>query len=826
MSSSRVLPRIRPEEILPLLPDVAADGLRDGDLIGSCLQALLVLGFDRARYYEIDEKEPHHGRICVLTRYVTATGPLPSRRGYTIPWRETALARLTDGCHVVRAQYDTFAAAVPWQRDLDLLDRESVDIPVISNGRVVGLFAADCEPGALDLSARGESVLLSLGVLAGSAATEEQLPLDLAPLNRRAENTSPEEYAVDAAKRLFEVIGGEVGALFGYDWRRNRLQKISEFSVQGDNELSEFPEQYVVGENLTGQAWLRESYRYIPDFELFRRDQPSLVSTTSLEHHEAILDHPIKSVLYGILGRSESRYLVRIFNRRHDPLLPFLGLERRFVAAAEVLAVGFDDLVAKRRLHFVTMTARSGITNITRPDLVISTGRDGLADEGIRDFVVLCQVAGSRRPALVHAEGSFGALELELLDIDVPDEVDLAALVEHSSQLRSVAAIRKRFPALGDVLEEGAGGSLEADVFCCFRSEAGQTSGLLLAEAGRGSRNHRHGRKSAPTAPSAAAVQTLLDLFVEAVESRSAHLTARGARHAMGYVGHELGTPLTMLGDAAVAAVNEALTAVAGLQEVDAARVAALRVRMRRLYTRVQDSRGATLSAFKLAPLVVQVGDGTLPMYFTSERLRGIIDDSVDQISTMTRNRQQRDSGSRVRDISRQFRIEVSDSDVMSGTVVCDRYLIRQVLVNLLDNAVKYSLPRWPSRETPMSISVSASTPIQGELSIQVQNWGIAVDRKNMSAIFEPFVRGEQEDRLKAIRGMGLGLYLARLIAEAHGGSLQLLASHSTKSGRQGMGRENEGFLTVFEVRLRQYADEGPHRFVWSDNRGRLIVGA
>jgi len=90
-----------------------------------------------------------------------------------------------------------------------------------------------------------------------------------------------------------------------------------------------------------------------------------------------------------------------------------------------------------------------------------------------------------------------------------------------------------------------------------------------------------------------------------------------------------------------------------------------------------------------------------------------------------------------------------------------DRERLRQVLTNLLDNAVKYS----PSGG---EVEVDALAE-NGRINVEVRDRGPGVAPEHHAFIFEKFgrVSGEQ-----AKPGTGLGLFIARSIAEAHGGSL------------------------------------------------------
>jgi signal transduction histidine kinase len=96
-------------------------------------------------------------------------------------------------------------------------------------------------------------------------------------------------------------------------------------------------------------------------------------------------------------------------------------------------------------------------------------------------------------------------------------------------------------------------------------------------------------------------------------------------------------------------------------------------------------------------------------------------------------------------------------------TVRADGARLRQVLANLLDNAVKYS-PEGEKVEV-------RTTAVDGRVLVDVTDRGSGIAAEDQRVIFEKFgrVRGQSSKP-----GTGLGLYIARSIAEAHGGSLEV----------------------------------------------------
>lgn len=101
---------------------------------------------------------------------------------------------------------------------------------------------------------------------------------------------------------------------------------------------------------------------------------------------------------------------------------------------------------------------------------------------------------------------------------------------------------------------------------------------------------------------------------------------------------------------------------------------------------------------------------------------------------------------------------------------------IRQVVSNLVTNAAKHG-----ADDAPITVSVCGDEA--GEVVLAVCNGGAPIPKHEWELIFEPFRHGssrggkERESR----GGMGLGLYIARRMAEAHGGTVRV--ESSTESG-------------------------------------------
>ena len=99
---------------------------------------------------------------------------------------------------------------------------------------------------------------------------------------------------------------------------------------------------------------------------------------------------------------------------------------------------------------------------------------------------------------------------------------------------------------------------------------------------------------------------------------------------------------------------------------------------------------------------------------------------------------------------------------VDTPTILADRERLEQVLVNLIENARKYS----PNTK-PIHVRVGVG---DGNVTISVQDYGVGIPHEDQRRIFERFHRAGNVDR--NVSGLGLGLYIAQQIVQAHVGEL------------------------------------------------------
>ncbi|MCJ7604494.1 MAG: ATP-binding protein [Dehalococcoidales bacterium] len=156
-----------------------------------------------------------------------------------------------------------------------------------------------------------------------------------------------------------------------------------------------------------------------------------------------------------------------------------------------------------------------------------------------------------------------------------------------------------------------------------------------------------------------------------------------------------------------------------------------------------------------------------------TDRLTKLVDNLLDtsrmEAGLLQFDKQPANIGRLVREVATEARLRTKVHEI---TMVVDRALpripidqrrIRQILDNLVENAIKYS-----PRGEKIVISVKH---IGNEVRVSVSDNGPGIPSGELTNIFKSMYRLEQH-RDKGVDGMGLGLYISQRLVEAHGGTI------------------------------------------------------
>jgi signal transduction histidine kinase len=147
---------------------------------------------------------------------------------------------------------------------------------------------------------------------------------------------------------------------------------------------------------------------------------------------------------------------------------------------------------------------------------------------------------------------------------------------------------------------------------------------------------------------------------------------------------------------------------------------------------------------------VARISSGKLHLDFSEVRIQDIVRDALSAVQQAAENK--------------KLRISTDISEAISALLM-DPRRIRQVLINLLNNAIKF---------TPSGGTIGFRVARHGEfVECAVSDTGRGISRDFLPFVFEPFRQENRAAKAKAA-GLGLGLAIVHQIIELHGGSIKV----------------------------------------------------
>ncbi|WP_437809493.1 PAS domain S-box protein [Sorangium sp. So ce1078] len=379
------------------------------------------------------------------------------------------------------------------------------------------------------------------------------------------------------------------------------------------------------------------------------------------------------------------------------------------------------------------LLGRDGVERIVR-----STGRTFFDDDGrpVHFSGVLEDVTDRRKSeeAVRQRENEFRTLAENSPDIIV--RFDRARRFVYLSPAAEALTGRPVGDFLGQPVDQGGMGSADTTAWVAAIDEAfaGRRGTLAFTYEARDGRRYELQAHIVPERNTRGEIVTVLgltrDVTVLRQQEREARQRAILAEQLVGIVSHDLRNPLNavllgtqLLGDAD-----------ADLQRMIAGRIAAAADRANRLIRDLLDFTQARLG-------------GGLRVVRREIDLHLVAADCLEEVRLAWPARG----------------VEHRRSGVGLGLADPDR--IAQILTNLVNNALAYGTP-----DQPITVTTVVA---QGALEIQVHNTGRPIPQELQAQIFEPMQRGEVQVN-PGSRSVGLGLYIVREIASAHGGRVSV----------------------------------------------------
>ena len=169
---------------------------------------------------------------------------------------------------------------------------------------------------------------------------------------------------------------------------------------------------------------------------------------------------------------------------------------------------------------------------------------------------------------------------------------------------------------------------------------------------------------------------------------------------------------------------------------------------VKELASSINRSAGEMLGLIQDLLDVERIAVGKLTLHIEQHDVSEIIKQAVEQLQGAA--------------ASKGVTLEAEPQDVC-GYVVCDRSRVMQVLSNLIGNAIKFT----PAKGQ-ICVSCQRTGPEGEKVQISVSDTGEGIAPEKIKTIFERFSQIHKQDR----RGIGLGLYIAKMMVEEHPGRI------------------------------------------------------
>jgi signal transduction histidine kinase len=169
---------------------------------------------------------------------------------------------------------------------------------------------------------------------------------------------------------------------------------------------------------------------------------------------------------------------------------------------------------------------------------------------------------------------------------------------------------------------------------------------------------------------------------------------------------------------------------------------------VKELASSINRSAGEMLGLIQDLLDVERIAIGKLTLHIEQHDVSEIIKEAVEQLQGAA--------------ASKGVTLAAEPQDVC-GYVVCDRSRVMQVLSNLIGNAIKFT----PAKGQ-ICVSCQRTGPEGQKVQISVSDTGEGIAPEKIKTIFERFSQIHNQDR----RGIGLGLYIARMMVEEHPGRI------------------------------------------------------
>ncbi len=527
------------------------------------------------------------------------------------------------------------------------------------------------------------------------------------------------------------------------------------------------------------------------------------------------------SVAYGLIGQREHKCLIRVFNKQQNPNVPFDFFEKDALEqACSYFSKAYDDIISYSQLDRMQSLSVSITNNISDIKQICNVVNKSLSDEWVSDMIVFGKLHSEIRATIFYKNIGNDFQVMTQLPSAFLDKCLLANNLiwipiddaeKHSKDSIGIEGIMLKNEYIGMLVFPNDFENYTGGMGIPLKSPPRQKNGNpFLPEL------HKSNIKAY------ASILSRLIWF-----SRNA-LASDKAQKLLGTIGHEFKSPTRQISELSLAitkAIKETIINYPDFKNT-----------LYRSFTVKKDSSGTIKPSYETINLYDYLERQTSTLQLLSQSSRITVDTAallaVGVESKLELTFEEVDIFLLAKKVANEVSDEINALQgdrnltckfIFNSTftsfrrLICDKYIVEKILENIFRNALKYSIP--PGNRKPIEININANPQSGLWLNILVSNWGIPINEEDYEQIFIPYNRGAERtvDKIRARKGMGIGLYIARMFAISHGGNVSLVRSEKTFGDVTR--RNREGGRTEFEIRLSTRFDRGTYLYNVKSNK-------
>lgn len=774
--------------------------LQGEDPIDKILEYLLECNFEEIRYFQFCPSDNEHQFSVLIREKRDNNINVEKHIGKKIRTKKTALYLLNNEEKENESNFDITILdkdSPPlnkelklFHNDIGLSEKHQILIPLYLRNDLVGELTCSFN---FSSSLINEEILHALKLVSGMVARYYRLAsrtrldkvddqsIDNEILNKKS---NKQDLLNDIAENIRSILDVESCSIFEMEPFSQRLYRVGHTCI---GRLS-FPENEIYERNvgIVGNAYLEVNKKYIYDINFYKEND-------LICENEGWMDSTHSYQAFEFIHHDENSYLLRIVNKAREPKLPFSLLDLRLLReTANRFSKKITDISNAYDLKLLANISIRAFQNIGNEEQILKSVAKGIRSHEVHEFIFIGQLESSSSITIYFDSINNQGVISDKSSPKVFYEERQTKFFKKCIESNDVAFISPEVKIdsikdiTGFIIIPVTGNSLRAAILIAVKNKYINESNFDQNIFGR-----------------IKIFKAYASILGNLLSLNQVKLNTSAANDLLGHIGHEIKTPANIIINLSREIISKVERLCNEITYLKNQLSGSLLMSFTDLKLKITEEGNALKNLIEISRGMTLSKETNISIRFEEISIFKLILDCEQIVRSELREHQ----GDR--DISVTF--HYNDALKKHRKVIADKFLLKKIFENLMRNAVKYSSP---DKKRKMDIHINAN-PQKSMNIIQINNWGTPIHPNQFEKIFQPYFRGNVKDPHRANRGIGLGLYLVKMFANAHRGDILLNKSTPTLSNNEV--RENHGWETQFELRfptdLKSYSNSNIYNF-------------